>query len=116
MKTKQTLLTETNRTVSIDILRGFALLGILLVNMPTFNSPMLYMGESEDNYSTLDFMLSSFVELFAQGSFYPLFAFMFGYGAIIIAQNSMKKGISFPNLFSKRLTILFVIGLIHAFL
>lgn len=116
MKTKNKLLPETNRTISIDILRGFALLGILLVNMPTFNSPVLYMGGFEDKSSNLDFILSSFVELFAQGSFYPLFAFMFGYGAIIIAENSLKKGISFPKLFSKRLTILFVIGLIHAFL
>lgn len=116
MKTKNILLLETNRIVSIDILRGFALLGILLVNMPTFNSPVLYMGGPEDKSSKLDSILSSFVELFAQGRFYPLFAFMFGYGAIIIAENSLKKGISFPKLYSKRLAILFVIGLVHAFL
>ena len=116
MKSKNTLVPETNRTVSIDILRGFALLGILLVNMPTFNTPVLYMGGFDENSSNLDSILSSLVELFAQGSFYPLFAFMFGYGAIIIAENSRRKGISFPKLFSKRLAILLVIGLIHAFL
>lgn len=101
MKTKNKLLPETNRTISIDILRGFALLGILLVNMPTFNSPVLYMGGFEDKSSNLDFILSSFVELFAQGSFYPLFAFMFGYGAIIIAENSLKKAFHFQKYFPK---------------
>ncbi|CAM5535909.1 hypothetical protein LSPH24S_00042 [Lysinibacillus sphaericus] len=41
MTQKFTPLPEKSRTISIDVLRGFALLGILLVNMPTFHSPFL---------------------------------------------------------------------------
>lgn len=51
----------------------------------------------------------------AQASFYPLFAFLFGFGAIILAIRSEEKGIAFPVLFTKRLSFLLVLGCIHAF-
>ncbi len=116
MISKFTPLHEKNRTISIDVLRGFALLGILLVNMPTFHSPFLYLDSFTYWPSQLDQFFSNMVELFAQANFYPLFAFLFGYGAMIIAERSQMKGINFPSFFARRLTILLIIGCIHAFL
>lgn len=107
---------ESERHIPIDILRGFALLGILLVNMPTFHSPFLYLDSYTYWPSKTDQILASFVDLFAQSSFYPLFSFMFGYGAIIISDRSKEKGISFPNIFTKRLALILLFGCIHAFL
>lgn len=116
MTQKFTPLSEKNRTISIDVLRGFALLGILLVNMPTFHSPFLYLDSFTYWPSEMDQFFYGLVDLFAQSNFYPLFAFLFGYGAMIIAERSQMKGIYFPTFFARRLTILLVIGCIHAFL
>lgn len=76
---------------------GGALLGILLVNMPTFHSPFLYLDAFKYGPSSMDQFFSGLVELFAQSNFYPLFAFLFGYGAMIIVQRSQVKGIYFPS-------------------
>ncbi|MDQ7860216.1 DUF418 domain-containing protein [Peribacillus frigoritolerans] len=54
-------------------------------------------------------------DIVAQASFYPLFAFLFGFGAIILAERSAEKGISFPLLYMKRLSFLLILGCIHAF-
>ncbi|MGY3315872.1 uncharacterized protein ACV242_004368 [Peribacillus simplex] len=106
---------ERKRIVSIDILRGLAILGIFLVNMPSFHSPLLYIDGAERWSEGWDGILYRFSDVAAQASFYPLFAFLFGFGAVILAIRSEEKGISFPILFTKRLGFLLVLGCIHAF-
>ncbi|SNT34779.1 uncharacterized protein SAMN05444672_11618 [Bacillus sp. OK838] len=106
---------ESKRIVSIDILRGLAILGIFLVNMPSFHSPLLYIDGAERWSEGWDGILYRFSDVAAQASFYPLFAFLFGFGAVILAIKSEEKGISFPILFTKRLGFLLVLGCIHAF-
>lgn len=108
-------LQENNRIASIDILRGLAILGIFLVNMPTFHTPLLYFDGARRWSGGWDGILYRLSDVMAQASFYPLFAFLFGFGAIILANRSEKKGISFPFLFTKRLSFLLVLGCIHAF-
>ncbi|MGE1164782.1 DUF418 domain-containing protein [Peribacillus simplex] len=106
---------ESKRIVSIDILRGLAILGIFLVNMPSFHSPLLYIDGAERWSEGWDGILYRFSDVAAQASFYPLFAFLFGFGAVLLAIKSEEKGISFPLLFTKRLGFLLVLGCIHAF-
>ena len=108
-------LQESKRIVSIDILRGLALLGIFLVNMPSFHTPILYINGVDYWNEGWDRILYIISDIFAQASFYPLFAFLFGFGAVILAVRSEGKGVSFPFLFMKRLLFLLVIGCIHAF-
>lgn len=83
--------------------------------MPAFHSPTLYIDAFTYWPSQMDQFFSNFVQLFAEGSFYLLFAFLFGYGAMIIADRSAAKGIYFPTFFERRLAILLVIGLILGF-
>ncbi|MGE7183314.1 DUF418 domain-containing protein [Peribacillus sp. NPDC006672] len=106
---------ESKRIVSIDILRGLAILGIFLVNMPSFHSPLLYIDGAERWSGGWDGILYRLSDVAAQASFYPLFAFLFGFGAVILAIRSEEKGISFPLLFTKRLGFLLALGCIHAF-
>lgn len=108
-------LQESKRIVSIDILRGLAILGIFLVNMPSFHSPLLYIDGAERWAGGWDGILYRFSDIVAQASFYPLFAFLFGFGAIILAVRSEEKGRSFPLLYMKRLSFLLILGCIHAF-
>ncbi|MFD6439081.1 DUF418 domain-containing protein [Peribacillus sp. NPDC060186] len=115
MKDSMVPLQESKRIVSIDILRGLAILGIFLVNMPSFHSPLLYIDGVEIWNEGWDRILYRFSDIVAQASFYPLFAFLFGFGAIILAVRSEEKGVSFPFLFMKRLFFLLMLGCIHAF-
>ncbi len=115
MKGAMVPLQESKRIVSIDILRGLAILGIFLVNMPSFHSPLLYIDGAERWAGGWDGILYRFSDIIAQASFYPLFAFLFGFGAIILAVRSEEKGISFPLLYIKRLSFLLILGCIHAF-
>ncbi|WP_035321953.1 DUF418 domain-containing protein [Peribacillus kribbensis] len=108
-------LSERDRIVSIDILRGFSLLGIFFVNMQFFHSMM--MPEPLRWWtSRWDRILYIFLDLTAQASFYPLFAFLFGFSAILMEEGARKKGFLFPSLFARRLTMLLIFGCIHAFL
>ena len=104
---------ESNRLTVIDLLRGIAILGILLVNMIDFHSPFLYM--QADYWDGADFYTYAFVDIFAQGNFYPMFAFLFGFGAVLLMNRTMEKGMSFPLLFSRRMAFLLLVGVFHAF-
>ncbi|CAH0249017.1 hypothetical protein SRABI134_03160 [Peribacillus sp. Bi134] len=115
MKGTMVPLQESKRIESIDILRGLAILGIFLVNMPSFHSPLLYIDGAERWAGGWDRILYVFSDIVAQASFYPLFAFLFGFGAIILAVRSEEKGTSFPLLYMKRLSFLLILGCIHAF-
>ncbi|WP_050616689.1 DUF418 domain-containing protein [Bacillus testis] len=105
-----------NRIIALDILRGFAILGIFFVNIPYFFTPILYIDPQHFWQSANDRIVNTAVDIFAQASFYPLFSFLFGYGAVLIAERSMKKGQLFHLVFLRRMLLLLIIGLIHAFL
>ena len=104
---------RSERLTVIDLLRGVAILGILLVNMIDFHAPFLYL--QADYWSGADYITYALVDVLAQGSFYPMFAFLFGFGAILLMERTIKKGISFPLLFSRRMAFLLLVGIIHAF-
>ncbi|GAA0301091.1 uncharacterized protein GGQ92_001414 [Gracilibacillus halotolerans] len=111
-------LTVSKRLPWIDTARGFAILGIFLVNIATFNSPYFLYGDGQNmwgpNQSTL---WQSIIDIFVQASFYSLFSFLFGFGMYIIYSNLQAKQIEKPNtILVKRLFILLGIGMIHAFL
>lgn len=107
---------QQNRIETIDILRGFSILGIFLVNMPSFHSPLMDIDPLTWWNQNPDHILYILVDVLAQASFYPLFAFLFGFGAILLAERSAERGQSFPSLFFRRMMTLLVIGILHAFL
>ncbi|MED4455068.1 DUF418 domain-containing protein [Metabacillus fastidiosus] len=104
-----------NRIVSIDIIRGFALFGIFLVNMPTFHSPdflhQLYGLQSE--YKGIDFWTNIFFQLFVQMKFFPMFSFLFGLGFFIFMNRAKEKGNMSSSLYLRRISFLFVFGIVH---
>lgn len=102
------------RILLIDIIRGFALLGILLVNAPSLNSPIwTETTEFAFQNNTWDSIVTNFIFLFATNKFYPIFSFLFGLSAIIFMENAAQKGLKPQPLFIRRLGILFFFGLIH---
>lgn len=105
-----------NRIISIDRMRGFSLLGIFLVNMISFHSPYFYIDPETWWDGSFNLFTYRFIDLFIQASFYPLFSMLFGYGLVILRERTLAKGLSFKPLAFRRLSILLLIGFIHAFL
>lgn len=100
----------------IDIWRGFAIFGILLVNMEMFNHAIqnVSIGIAVDN--SLDQLARWFIAFFGEAKFYSIFAFLFGLGFAIQQQRIKERGGRFGPFYLRRLLILLVIGLIHAYL
>ncbi len=105
----------SERIQLIDIIRGFAIFGIYLVNMQDFYSPWQHLKPGDWWNSPIDLATQTFIDIFAQANFYTLFSFLFGFGMVIIQERAMEKNISFVPLYSRRLIVLLGIGIIHAF-
>lgn len=105
------------RVATLDILRGFSLLGILLVNMFGFYLPMPHILSLEDWFtSAQDIILHQLLDIYVQSSFYPLFSMLFGYGLAMQFVKAKATGAKFYRFAPKRLVILFGIGMMHAVL
>lgn len=105
----------------IDIFRGIAILGILLVNIAHFSYPDLYLhmtGKEHflmKNWHKLDFLIGDFLSIFVRMKFMMLFSFLFGFGMIIMMENALAKEQRFVPKYLRRLFVLLVIGIIHGF-
>ena len=90
------------RIDTLDYLRGFALLGVLLVN--SFQV-MSYLS----NYNELHYV---FYSIFNR-KFYPILFFLFGFGCYLFMNRSKQKINNRYLLYFRRIGLLFVLGLIH---
>jgi uncharacterized protein len=106
----------SERIETLDVLRGFALFGILLVNMAIFSWPIYKVMLTQADWQGLDQVSDVLVRIFAEGKFYALFSFLFGLGAAIQMERASARGVSFAGRYSRRLLVLLGIGLVHAFL
>jgi uncharacterized protein len=101
----------------IDILRGFALLGILLVNMHLFSHPVYAILLAPVTAPPLlDRIAEWFIRFAAEGKFYSLFSLLFGLGLTIQMSRAQARGSRFVPTYVRRLFFLLLIGMVHAFL
>ncbi|WP_318615750.1 DUF418 domain-containing protein [Sporosarcina sp. YIM B06819] len=105
-----------NRVEVLDLLRGFALLGVFIANMIHFQSPYLYMDPYTWFSSPSDAATFKVIDIFVEGSFYPIFAMLFGYGLNMQYEKTLANGSAFAPMMARRLAILLGFGLIHALL
>ena len=102
------------RIVLLDIIRGLALFGILLVNAPSLNSPIKILEDFAFKTNTWDYIVTTFIYLFAADKFYPIFSLLFGLSAILFMENIAKQGNNPIRLFIRRMVTLFIFGAIQA--
>ncbi|MDX1678138.1 DUF418 domain-containing protein [Arsukibacterium sp.] len=97
------------RLPQLDIIRGFAILGILLVNVFAFASPPDYSHSLvwRDNISSVDIGLYNVQTLLFSGRFLSLFNLLFGVSLLLIVQ---KYGEAYLQ---RRLHWLALFGLVH---
>lgn len=103
----------TTRIRSLDIIRGIALFGILLINVHFFIVSDIF--NIPDEVVPTDTWLGKFISIFIEKKFYSIFSFLFGVGFFIFATKAEAKGWRPLRLFSRRLFFLFVIGILHLF-
>jgi uncharacterized protein len=99
--------------VVVDILRGFAVLGILLVNMLSFSG---YLRTPTQDMGAVHRLATLFIRFVAQAKFYTLFSFLFGWGMAIQMRRTAQRDRPFVLFYVRRLIILLLIGLAHAIL
>lgn len=117
MKEKIRPMPQTKRLNWIDAARGAAILGIFMVNAPSFGSPFYMPGfDSPEWDSPLDTFLLGGIDIFFQASFYTLFSILFGFGMQLIFDSRKRDGIKPGWFLSRRMLVLLGLGAVHAFL
>lgn len=105
----------SNRIEGLDVARGFALLGIFLVNIEFMAYPLGIL-ETRPTEDVVDLGVWAFVRIFCEGKFYPLFSMLFGMGLMLQRQRVVARGRPFLPLYLRRLVVLSGLGLVHGLL
>ncbi len=80
------------RIISIDILRGFAVLGILIMNIVSFSMPMMaYFNPYIHASSVYDHILYCVGHVLADQKFMAIFSMLFGASTILFIESIKKK-------------------------
>jgi uncharacterized protein len=106
------------RLLNIDIIRGVALLGILLMNIQAFSMNFSAYGNpsSFGDLTGVNFYVYYLSHLFADQKFMTIFSILFGVGIVLMAENIERKGGDPTKVHYKRMFILAIFGILHAYL
>lgn len=112
---------QTERITAIDALRGFALLGILIMNIRMFAGPFAQYGNpyavpAAGGEERSNWLVFSIAHVMADLKMMTIFSMLFGAGIVIMSERQIAKGLGSIGLHYRRMWWLLVIGLIHAYL
>lgn len=105
-----------DRIGAIDACRGFALLGIFMVNIGFFSSPLgeMVAPTPPEGESASDLVAYYITHIFFMGKFYAQFSLLFGIGLILQMTRVQSAGRRFVPLYLRRLVFLLILGFVHA--
>jgi uncharacterized protein len=108
---------DPDRYISIDAVRGFAVLGILLMNIVGMGLPAFaYLDPTYAGGSTgADLWTWAVNNVLTDGKMRALFTMLFGASAVLIAERAEGGRLGPAQTHYRRLLWLFVIGMIHAY-
>lgn len=99
----------------MDVLRGFAILGIFIANLGTGFS-----GYNDGAHASGPFLVQGWDtkmqflhHMFIEGKFYSIFSLLFGWGIALQVKRGMAKGISAVPTIRRRLVFMLLLGAIH---
>ncbi len=102
------------REVFMDVLRGFAILGIFIANLDSFNF------FNEQAHATGPFLLQKWDHkmlflhhMFVEGKFYSIFSLLFGWGIALQVKRGLENGINPIPTIKRRLGFMLVLGFAH---
>ncbi|MGH7460826.1 MAG: DUF418 domain-containing protein [Longimicrobiales bacterium] len=104
---------EAQRIVSLDVLRGVALLGILLMNIQSFSMPWdAYLNPTAyGDLAGLNRWVWIVTHVAADQKFITIFSLLFGAGIVLMSERLARGG---AGVHARRMTILIMFGLLHA--
>ncbi len=107
---------DSQRLPALDAARGFALLGILMVNIQLFGKPfsdfISLKPEAEEGWPA--WVAYYFVKVLCEYKFFTLFSTLFGMGLAMQLGRAKLRGESFGWLGARRIIALGIIGALHA--
>jgi uncharacterized protein len=99
-----------SRIFAVDVVRGFALFGVLLENMYGFGADSIAWN------STPDKVAFAFMHVFFESKTWTLFSILFGFGFALQLERADSSGSRILPTYLRRLAVLFVLGAAHALL
>ncbi|MDI1253916.1 DUF418 domain-containing protein [Thermomonas sp.] len=115
MSTEFKPIAASDRIQALDVIRGFALLGIFMMNVEFFNRPL---GEIDLGLPTggagIDHWAGWFVYVFVRGKFWTMFSLLFGMGFAVMLGRAEQAGRAFVGPYVRRTLALAVFGALHA--
>ncbi|MFO0798566.1 MAG: DUF418 domain-containing protein [Gemmataceae bacterium] len=107
---------EARRDRLLDALRGVALLGILLMNIPVFAMPNYFSESFKSDPGNVNFWVRAVVDVVFEGKMRALFGMIFGAGVLLFVTKKELAGRRVTGLFYRRMGWLVLFGLLHAHL
>jgi len=109
-----TPLAESQRIEALDVVRGFALFGVFLMNIEWFNRTQASFGDGMPRGLTgPDWLASWFIAYFVQGKFWTIFSLLFGMGFAVMLVRAESAGREFTTVYLRRILALAVFGALH---
>ena len=107
-----------DRVLSLDVVRGVAVMGILLANLPAFALPeAAYFSPLAGGGSTgWDRIVWFATYVLVEGKMRGLFTFLFGASMLVVIDAAEARGVSGDGVHFRRMATLFLIGCLHLYL
>lgn len=103
-----------HRIDALDVLRGFALIGICIANVEFFNRPVAESGNGiAAGLHGLDWLLAFIVAYFVSGKFWTIFSLLFGMGFALMLERARAAERPFLPAYGRRTAVLGLFGLLH---
>jgi uncharacterized protein len=99
------------RTAEVDTIRGLALFGICVVNIPFLAQPVAALAAPQGG---IDHVVRMVLQTLFEGKFFILFSFIFGWGFAIQMASAERAGVAVVPRLGRRLLGLLLIGIAHA--
>jgi uncharacterized protein len=105
------------RIAAIDVLRGAAVLGILMVNIWSFALPSGVLTDPSlaGGFGGENFLAWAVSHLFFEQKMMSIFSMLFGAGLIVMSERAAARGRSLAGVYYRRIFWLLVLGLVHAY-
>jgi len=106
--------TPDGRIATLDVLRGFALIGVCVANVEFFNRPVVQSGQGmQAGLDGLDWAVAWVVNYVVIGKFWTIFSLLFGMGFALMHERAQRAGRPFLPAYGRRIAALLTIGLLH---
>ncbi|MFZ6801284.1 DUF418 domain-containing protein [Undibacterium sp. Di24W] len=104
----------SERIQALDVVRGFALIGIFFMNIEYFNRSFLDFGTGIPPAAHgIDWLATYFVNYFVAGKFWTIFSLLFGMGFAVMLSRAEETNRPFIKPYIRRIIALAIFGFLH---